>query len=192
MQKRYATEERKYRELSSEYRQRRSKFRSLQAQRFVQNRATIVLVDNSEYQASIVRVHETIDLALLRLSNAKTPYIPVADPRRLAQGDALYAIGNPLNFSHSVSAGVFSGHQRGMLMTSTPINPGNSGGPLVTREGEVVGINTQKIVGQGVEGIGFAVPIHVALGAFEDILDEHMPRRNERPAPERKPAVTVE
>jgi serine protease Do len=63
-----------------------------------------------------------------------------------------------------------------MLMTSTPINRGNSGGPLVTRDGKVVGINTQKIVGQGVEGIGFAVPIHVALRAFEDILGEHLPQ----------------
>ncbi len=149
-------------------------FLSLKTKLLVQQTVTIILFDQTELKATIEKISEDKDLALLRLSGYQTPFIPVGNVQSVAQGDRLYAIGNPLNFSHSVSAGVFSGHQRGMLMTSAPINAGNSGGPLVTEDGEVVGINTMKIVGRGVEGIGFAISIHTAIDEFKNELEKHM------------------
>jgi len=154
--------------------ERDRKYRNLKTELILQKTIRIFLIDQTELRASIEKISDRLDLALLKLSGYKTPLIRLGQVRDVAQGDVLYAIGNPLNFSHSVSAGVFSGHQRGMLMISAPINPGNSGGPLVTAEGKVVGINTMKMVGDGVEGIGFAIPIDVAVHEFKDILEPHL------------------
>lgn len=150
-------------------------FSRFRAKLLVQHTVGIELVDGTKLEARIEKISRNLDLALLKLPEYRTPYIRPADLSILAQGDRLFAIGNPLNFSHAVSAGVFSGHQRGMLMTSAPINAGNSGGPLVTAQGEAVGINTMKIVAQGVEGIGFAIPIQTALAEFRDFLDGNPP-----------------
>ena len=79
----------------------------------------------------------------------------------------MFAIGSPLGLSHSVTSGVFSAHRGKLLQTSAQVNPGNSGGPLLTEDGKVIGINTLKLMEEGVEGISFAIPINVAIEEFK-------------------------
>jgi len=133
------------------------------------------LIDGTELKAERVRTSVKLDLALLRVFDYRTPFVPLAKAASLAQGDKLFAIGNPLRFRHAVTDGVFSGIHNNMILTSAPINPGNSGGPLVTADGRAVGINTMKMVGEGVEGLGFAIPIRAAVAEFADLLKDKVP-----------------
>jgi S1-C subfamily serine protease len=105
-------------------------------------------------------------LALLRLKGYKTPYIPRGNAHGLHHGQPLYAIGNSLDMGHTVTSGIFSGRRADLLQTNAQINPGNSGGPLITEDGRVIGINTSKVVHSSVEGVGFAIPIHVVMTEF--------------------------
>jgi len=127
---------------------------------------TIVLADKTELQAEKVTISERYDLALLRLKGYKTPFIPRGNAHGLHHGQPLYAIGNSLDMGHTVTSGIFSGRRSDLLQTNAQINPGNSGGPLITEEGLVIGVNTSKLVGMGVEGMGFAIPIHVVMTEF--------------------------
>ena len=127
---------------------------------------TVVLADQTELQAEKVTVSERYDLALLRLKGYKTPYIPRGNAHGLHHGQPLYAIGNSLDMGHTVTSGIFSGRRSDLLQTNAQINPGNSGGPLITEEGLAVGVNTSKLIGMGVEGMGFAIPIHVVMTEF--------------------------
>lgn len=131
---------------------------------------TIVLADQTELQAEKVTVSERYDLALLRLKGYKTPYIPRGNAHGLHHGQPLYAIGNSLDMGHTVTSGIFSGRRSDLLQTNAQINPGNSGGPLITGEGLAVGVNTSKVVGMGVEGVGFAIPIHVVMTEFGSFI----------------------
>ena len=127
---------------------------------------TIVLADKTELQAEKIIISERYDLALLRLKGYKTPFIPRGSAHGLHHGQPLYAIGNSLDMGHTVTSGIFSGRRSDLLQTNAQINPGNSGGPLITEEGLVIGVNTSKLVGMGVEGMGFAIPIHVVMTEF--------------------------
>jgi len=171
---RYQANYKIYKKQKTSLKEKNKERRHLKARLLVQKTVKIILIDQTELNATIEKFSPRRDLALLKLTGHKTPFIRPGRVLDVARSDTLYAIGNPLNFSHSVSAGVFSGHQRGMLMTSAPINAGNSGGPLVTEDGRVVGITTMKMVGEGVEGIGFAIPIHTAFKEFKEILEPHM------------------
>jgi serine protease Do len=141
----------------------------------------IFLVDDTEFPVSIVSTSYGYDLALLRLAGYRTPFIEPANVKGLSHGETLYAIGSPmgLNLRHTVTSGIFSGlrefkegpHEAGAyIQTNAQINKGNSGGPLITQEGKVIGINTWKFAGPKVEGLGFAIPIDIALGEFETYL----------------------
>ena len=87
----------------------------------------------------------------------------------LMLGEEIFAIGTPMETSlgQSVSRGILSGRRelegRSYLQTDVSINPGNSGGPLLDETGQVIGVATMKISGKGLEGLGFGVPISVAL-----------------------------
>ena len=137
------------------------------------NDVKVYLIDQTEINASIVSISDNNDLALLRVYGYKTPFIEYGNAKQIAQGEFLYAVGNPKTFTHSVTSGVFSGLRksrdgREFLQTSVQINPGNSGGPLITANGKVIGINTMKIIDVGIEGMGFAIPIYIALEEFKD------------------------
>ncbi|MCB0811069.1 MAG: trypsin-like peptidase domain-containing protein, partial [Flavobacteriales bacterium] len=117
----------------------------------------------------VVKVNRDLDLALVKVDATDLPALSIGDDTGLLLGEELFAIGTPLDVSlgQSVSRGILSGtreiEDRRLLQTDVSINPGNSGGPLVDENGKVVGVATLKLSGEGLEGLGFAVPISVAL-----------------------------
>ena len=131
---------------------------------------TVILVDGTEYRSLHAHYAEGRDLAMFQLPADHCPHLEPGDSSGLAQGERLYTIGNPSGLAYSVTSGVFSGDrgagQQRMLQTDAPINPGNSGGPLVTENGQVIGINT--LVLRGAQGIGFAIPIEAI---YQDFLE---------------------
>lgn len=137
----------------------------------------IRLFDDSNFflwiSSGTIHLSEHHDLALIKLPQCKSPSIRPADAHSVAHGTPLYAIGCPesLRMKTTVTSGVFSGQQKGYIQTNAQINPGNSGGPLITQDGKVIGINTWKILGG--EGLGFAIPIDLALNEFRNYLSVH-------------------
>ncbi len=106
-----------------------------------------------------------LDLALLKIYSENTPFAAIADPRKLAVGQSVFSIGNPLGFPWSLSHGVISALNRdmsiyNMTQSDTFNNPGNSGGPMFNYEGEVIGINDQLVSPINAPiftGLGFSV-----------------------------------
>jgi len=126
------------------------------------------LVDGREFTSLHAEYASNVDLAMFQLPTRDCPHIPSGHSMGLAFGERLYTVGNPQGLAYTVTSGVYSG-ERGegkqrVLQTDAPINPGNSGGPLITANGQVVGINT--MVARGMQGIGFAIPIEAAYEEF--------------------------
>jgi len=119
--------------------------------------------------AQVVKVNKDFDLALVKVQATDLPALTIGDDSALMLGEEIFAIGTPLDatLGQSVSRGVLSGRReldgRNYLQTDVSINPGNSGGPFIDEDGKVVGVATMKISGKGLEGLGFGVPISVAL-----------------------------
>jgi S1-C subfamily serine protease len=119
--------------------------------------------------AQVMKVNKDFDLALVKVQATDLPALTIGDDSILMLGEELFAIGTPLDatLGQSVSRGVLSGRReldgRSYLQTDVSINPGNSGGPFIDVDGKVVGVATMKISGKGLEGLGFGVPISVAL-----------------------------
>jgi S1-C subfamily serine protease len=127
--------------------------------------------DGTTSSARVVGIDHATDLAVLRATSAAPRHAPFGDSSRLRVGQLVVAIGNPLGFGSTVSAGVVSALGRtmrardgrlmeGIIQSDVALNPGNSGGPLVDTRGRVVGINTAIIL--GAQGISFSVPIDTA------------------------------
>jgi serine protease Do len=117
----------------------------------------------------IVATNPFLDLAVLRVKTTEA-YKPVitylSESDELRDGDAVFAIGNPLGLERSVSQGIVSRRNRAeeglaFIQTTAQINPGNSGGPLFNARGEVVGVTNMKIMGG--EGLGFAIPVRYLI-----------------------------
>jgi len=111
----------------------------------------------------IVAMNAYVDLALLQIEGVSDlPTVPLGSADRLASGQAVFAIGNPLGLERSVSEGIISTLNRPFegltyLQTTTQINPGNSGGPLFDRSGEVIGVTNMGIL--MAQGLNFAIPV---------------------------------
>lgn len=133
----------------------------------------VILSDGTEVNAKVVNYDAQQDLAVVKITdNVKVPgVVELGDSDSLQAGEQVVAIGNPLGkeFLGSVTTGVISALNREIsiegksikyLQTDAAINPGNSGGPLLNSRGQVIGINTAKIKTEGVEGIGFSIPIN--------------------------------
>ena len=144
----------------------------------------VQLADSRVTQASIVGRDPDTDLAVLRVRLQDAPVMPLGRSDRLQGGDEVLAIGSPLGLSQTVTHGIVSATGRGQLgvatfenfiQTDAAINEGNSGGALVDASGELVGINTAVLAknasAAGVEGIGFAIPVNLARGVMQEILD---------------------
>jgi S1-C subfamily serine protease len=133
-----------------------------------------VLPGGAELEAKVVYIDADLDIALIKVDGKGFPHLVLADATTVRQGESVLAIGNPgdaMLFSVTkgiVSAvGTFANAGPGTwIQTDTPINPGNSGGPLVNGRGEVIGINTQKLVTKNVTGIGFALSATDLLGVL--------------------------
>ncbi len=140
-------------------------------------RIRVRLADRRELPARLVGSDPSTDLALIKLEARGLPVVRLGDSDRLRVGDWVAAIGNPLEFDHTVTVGVVSSLGRKIwnqsfdayIQTDAAINPGNSGGPLVNRHGEAVGISAA--VSSDAQGIGFAVPINVARAVLSQLRD---------------------
>jgi S1-C subfamily serine protease len=127
------------------------------------------------------------DLALLRAGSARDlPTATLGNSKKLKRGQLVVAIGNPLGFESTITAGVISALGRSLrsktgrliedvIQTDAALNPGNSGGPLVSSRGEVIGINTAVII--GAQGICFAVASNTAQFVLSELIQHGRVRR---------------
>ncbi|MCZ8519947.1 trypsin-like peptidase domain-containing protein [Paenibacillus caseinilyticus] len=128
---------------------------------------TVVTSDGKSYAGRTTHYDEESDLALVKIEAAGLTPATFASPSDIQVGEPVMAIGTPLSFAlrNSVTSGIVSGMERSvqssysLIQTDAAINPGNSGGALVNMKGQVIGINTLKFVEQGVDSLGFAIPV---------------------------------
>jgi serine protease Do len=138
--------------------------------------------DSKQYTAKLIGTDPELDLAVLKIEVDKqfTP-LPMGNSDAIETGDWAIAIGSPFGLEQTLTVGIISakgrslgepGHQlQRFLQTDAAINRGNSGGPLLNIEGQVVGINTMIESGSGgFEGIGFALPINLAVQSYNQII----------------------
>jgi S1-C subfamily serine protease len=137
--------------------------------------------------ARLLGIDPDTDLALLRADAARSlAFAPLGDSKQLKRGNLAIAIGNPLGFESTVTAGVISALGRTLrsttgrmiedvIQTDAALNPGNSGGPLVSSRGEVIGVNTAVIM--GAQGICFAVASNTANYVLSEIIQHGRVRR---------------
>jgi len=150
------------------------------------SRLVVSFADGNEVGAALVGDDPATDLAVIRAHASGLPTAEIGDSQRLAVGQLVIAVGNPLGFESTVSTGVVSALGRGLrsrdgrlienvIQHTAPLNPGNSGGPLVDSRGRVVGVNTAIIA--GAQGIGFAVPTSTAAWVVPKLLQTGRVRR---------------
>lgn len=132
------------------------------------------------YDAKIVGQDSKTDLAVLKIEKNGLTAAEFANSDEVKIGEFAMAIGNPLGLGSSITCGVVSAVNRDVssdgttykcIQTDAAINSGNSGGALVNSEGKVIGVNTLKLSGTGVEGIGFAIPINSTLDVTQDLIN---------------------
>jgi len=150
-------------------------------------RVGLAFVDGLSREAEVVGDDPQTDLALLRAPlPGDIPSARLGDSKRLRRGHLVVAIGNPLGFESTVTAGVVSALGRTLrgrngrpiddvIQTDAALNPGNSGGPLVSADGEVIGINTAMI--GGAQGLCFAVSSNTALFVIGELIAHRRVRR---------------
>jgi S1-C subfamily serine protease len=142
-------------------------------------RLQVTLTEGSTLPADLVGADPVTDLAVIRAMSSLLPHAELGDSAGLRVGQLIIAIGNPLGFQSSVSAGVVSALGRSLrsmegrlieniIQHTAPLNPGNSGGPLTDSRGRVVGVNTAIIA--MAQGIGFAIPANTARWVVSQLL----------------------
>lgn len=145
-------------------------------------KVTVSLYGSDEtYEATIVGTDEQTDLAIIKIDAEGLTVAELGDSSSVKVGEFVLAIGSPLGLDTSVTAGIVSALERDIdtgdgttyhvLQTDCAINSGNSGGALVNSQGQVVGINTLKLSGTGVEGVGFAIPINDTIEVYEQLIE---------------------
>ncbi len=150
-------------------------------------RAEVMTLDGRSLSGRVLGDDPDTDLALVRVNeDTKLPSAKLGDSKSLKPGEIAIAIGNPLGFDASVTAGVISALGRSLrsksgrliddvIQTDAALNPGNSGGPLVSSQGEVIGINTAII--SGAQGICFAVASNTARFVLGELMAHGRVRR---------------
>ena len=154
----------------------------------VADRVTVQMLDNRTYKARVVGHDPTTDVALIKIEGNNFPTLPLGNDAQSKVGEWVLAIGNPLGFDFTVTAGIISAKGRSLpgllsrrgdnnysisdlIQTDAAINPGNSGGPLVNQRGEVIGITSAIASPTGMNaGYGFAIPITLAKKVMDDII----------------------
>ena len=150
---------------------------------------TVRLMNGTETEAKVVGVDPETDIAALRIASTGLAEIPIGKPSALRVGDFVVAIGNPFGLEQTVTLGIVSAlGRRGLgiegyenfIQTDASINPGNSGGALVNLAGELVGINTAIVTpSQGSAGIGFAIPVDMAMTIADQLVRDGQVQRGQ-------------
>ena len=152
------------------------------------DKLSVQFIDGSDAQANVKGADADMDIAVIAVSKdalsadtkAAIAIAELGDSDELKVGEPAIAIGNALGYGQSVTTGVISALNReleieegefsqGFIQTDAAINPGNSGGALLNVRGQVIGINSNKIGGSSVEGMGYAIPISKALPIIDDL-----------------------
>ena len=148
------------------------------------NKIEVTNMQEVTVEATLLGSDEYADLAVLRVDKDFVLQVAtLGDSTKSEIGDTVFAVGTPVDVKYygTVTKGIISGVNRTVnvtldngddfmmevLQTNTAINPGNSGGPLVNMQGEVIGINTLKLVEDEIEGMGFAIPIEMATSVLD-------------------------
>lgn len=144
---------------------------------------SVTLSDKTEVKASIVNYDQEQDVAMIKIiGDIEVPgVVELGDSDALQTGEEVLAIGTPLSkdLADTLTNGIVSALNRNvetstgvtlnLIQTNAAINPGNSGGPLINTRGEVIGINTMKMMSEDVEGLGFAIPINDIKDKIESL-----------------------
>ncbi len=142
----------------------------------------VKLTSGNEYEASVVGGDEKTDIAVIKIVAKEELHVAtIGNSDEVEVGALAVAIGNPLasELFGTVTAGVISGVNRTMtvgqrdmnlIQTDAAISPGNSGGALINKYGEVIGINSVKLVDDAAEGLGFAIPMNEAVPIVQDLM----------------------
>ena len=143
--------------------------------------------DDTEYEAEIVGTDEQTDLAVIKIDKTGLTAAELGDSESVQVGEFCMAIGNPLGLGSTVTDGIVSAVNREVtdedgntytaIQTNAAINSGNSGGALVNSQGQVIGINTLKVSGDGVEGVGFAIPINSTKDIYSQLIEYNKVKR---------------
>lgn len=137
--------------------------------------------DDTEYSAEIIGTDSQTDLAVLKIDKTGLTPAELGDSSSVQIGEFVLAIGNPYNLDYSVTAGIISALNREMTVENTTynviqadcaINSGNSGGALVNGKGEVIGITTLKLAGDGIEGVSFAIPVNETVPIYKELIEK--------------------
>ena len=153
------------------------------------DKVNVIFSNNNTVEATVLGKETFSDIAVLTVDEKSViKVVEIGDSSAVRVGDTLFAVGTPLgiNYSGTVTRGILSGKDRlvevsvsgsnssdwimKVLQTDAAINPGNSGGPLANINGEVIGINSLKLVQEQIEGMGFAIPIEDAL-FYAEVLE---------------------
>lgn len=145
-------------------------------------RIDVTTYDGTVYEnAQVVGYDEATDLAVIRVGAVNLSPAEFGDSTSLELGDRVVAIGNAGGLEWTVTQGVVSGLARDVyddtgyaikcLQVDAAINPGNSGGPLLNAAGQVIAVNSAKIVAEGYEGLGFSIPINEAKRIIDDLIE---------------------
>ncbi len=158
---------------------------------------TVHFVDDEEVEAVVKGTDADMDLAVIAVSKDKMKdstkeeihVAKLGDSDALKLGEPVVAIGNALGYGQSVTGGYVSALNREVelsdgstgifIQTDAAINPGNSGGALINMQGQVIGINSNKIGGTSIEGIGYAIPISAAQPILQDLMSYETRTKNE-------------
>jgi serine protease Do len=139
--------------------------------------------DRKKFRARIIGTDPRTDIAVLKIEASGLLALTVGDSSQLKVGDLVFAIGDPFGIGETATAGIVSATGRALggaieqyedfIQTDAPINPGNSGGALIDLHGNLIGINTAIISGQGGgnQGIGFAIPMNMARNVMDQIVE---------------------
>ena len=137
--------------------------------------------DDTEYTATVIGTDAYTDLAVIKIDATGLTPATLGNSDEVHVGDYAMALGNPIGMDFTVTAGIISAINREVqssdgstyvaIQTDAAINSGNSGGALVNSNGEVIGINTLKLSGNGIEGIGFAIPINSTTDVVSQLIE---------------------